>query len=160
MHRVLRLLSASGAREPGGHLFLPPWGALVETEFRDSNTLTQHTQRGGLGPQSAPRGPASQAPPTSPRVRWAAATSQPPETVLSPFIGHLSRAKSQLGMSLVGDLSNESCKAYRGWGRGGCRGVRVAHHQHKKHLLITRTIKRAGAQGLIAGPASPHNHGL
>lgn len=66
MHRVLRLLSASGAREPGGHLFLPPWGALVETEFRDSNTLTQHTQRGGLGPQSAPRGPASQAPPHLP----------------------------------------------------------------------------------------------
>lgn len=34
--------------------------------------------------------------------------------VPSPLIGHLVRAQSQLGVFLVGDLSNESCKAQGG----------------------------------------------
>lgn len=34
--------------------------------------------------------------------------------VLSPLIGHLVRVKSQLRVFLVGDLSNESCKAQGG----------------------------------------------
>lgn len=37
-----------------------------------------------------------------------------PLLALSPLIGHLVRAKSQLGVSLAGDLSNESCKAQGG----------------------------------------------
>lgn len=73
------------------------------------------------------------------------------------------RAKSQLGVSLVGDLSNESYKAGRGGGGfWGCHGAQIAHYHHKKHLLvtITRISKGAWCAGLITGPTSPPNHEL
>lgn len=76
-------------------------------------------------------------------LRQAATSCQAPASVLSPLIGHSARAKSQLGVSPAGDLSNESCKAGGGWGCWGCQGVQIAHYHHKKHLLVTGIIKRA-----------------
>ena len=80
-------------------------------------------------------------------LRRAATARRAPVSALSPLIGHLARAKSQLGVSPLDDLSNESCKAGRGWGCGGCQGAQIAHYHHKKHLLITRIIKRAWRAG-------------
>lgn len=53
----------------------------------------------------------------------------------------------------MGDLSDESCKARGEWGCWGCHSLQIAHYHHKKHLLITRIIKR----GWCAGPNDrPH----
>lgn len=62
---------------------------------------------------------------------------------MSPLIGHIVRAESQLGVSPVGDLSNEPCKA----GSAGAVSVQIAHYHYKKHLLITGIIKHAWCAG-------------
>lgn len=69
-------------------------------------------------------------------LRQAATSGQAPASALSPLIGHPERAKSQLGVSPAGDLSNESRKAGGGWGCWGCQGVQIAHYHHKKHLVV------------------------
>lgn len=69
-------------------------------------------------------------------LRQAATSCQAPASALSPLIGHPERAKSQLGVSPAGDLSNESRKAGGGWGCWGCQGVQIAHYHHKKHLVV------------------------
>lgn len=108
-----------------------------------------------LGPtRPGPGGPGPRPPPIiASEKAWVpgelrqAAACQAPVSAPSPLIGHLARAKSQLGVSPVGDLTNESCKAGRGWGCCGCQGVQMAHYHHKKHVLITRIIKRAWRAG-------------
>lgn len=106
-----------------------PW----RTEVGETNTLGKGTWQSGLWLQPEPGGP-------GPRPRClasitfgralvprklgqTAASRQAPVSALSPLIGHLARAKSQLRVSPVGDLSNESCKAGGGWGCWGCHCV-------------------------------------
>lgn len=111
-------------KKSGHHLISPhplSWDTLEETEVRESSKVGCGCGQ-NAGPMSAGSGRLGPGPCHLPviisgkarvpgELRQAAATCQAPASAPFPLIGHLARAKSQLGVSPVGDLSNESCKA-------------------------------------------------